>query len=112
MSTIVKLNIDDTDKILLKRNLEKGGKAQKFFANEVLRLSDPYTPMDTSMLKNNVSIAIDGSQITYHSPYAKKQFYENKGKGLRGKEWTNRMFADRGKEIIKSVAAFVGGKTT
>ena len=112
----VKINIDPTQKILLKRNLNKNGKAQRFFTNEVKRLSDPYTPLDTGQLKTNVDI--QSNKIIYKLPYAKRQYYENKGLGkdgisrggLRGKQWVSRMWADRGKEIVNSVAKFAGGK--
>lgn len=108
MSTKVKINIDPTDKILLKRNLNKNGKAQIFFTSEVARLSDPYVPFDKGNLKNTRKI--DKDKITYIQPYSRRQWYENKGKGLRGKEWCLRMWANRGKEIVKSVAKLVGGR--
>ena len=108
MGAKVRINIDKTDKILLKRNLSKNGKAQLFFTSEVAILSDPYVPFDKGNLKNTRKI--DKDKITYVQPYAKKQWNENKGKGLRGKEWCLRMWANRGKEIVKSVAKLVGGR--
>lgn len=107
MSTKVNINIDPTDKILLKRNLNMNGKAQQFFTSEVARLSDAYVPMDTGTLKNTRKLDIN--KITYVQPYAKRQWSKNKGKGLRGKEWCLRMWANRGKEIKKSVAKLIGG---
>lgn len=126
MPTTVTIQLNSTEEILKARNLETGGKAQQFFCNEVWKMSDPYTPMDTSTLKSNVSVASDGSSITYNSPYARRM-WEGKvmagnpleatdkeinfqGAPMRGKEWTTRMYADRGKEIEKSVADFCGGK--
>ena len=41
METKITLHMDTADKILLKRNLNRNGKAQKFFTHEVRRLSDP-----------------------------------------------------------------------
>ena len=108
MGAKVKINIDPTDKILLKRNLSKNGKAQQFFTSEVARLSDPYVPFDKGNLKNTKKVGVN--KITYVQPYAKKQWYENKGKGLRGKEWCLRMWANRGKEIKNSIAKLTGGK--
>lgn len=112
----VKINIDPTDKILLKRNLNKNGKAQKFLTSEVKRLSDSYVPFRQGNLKREVRL--EPNKITYTQPYAKQQYYENKGLGkdgiskggMRGKQWVSRMWSDRGKEIVKSVADFVGGK--
>ena len=48
----------------------------------------------------------------------KKQYYENKGYGnqgtsrggLRGKQWIPRMWSDKGRDVVKSVANYVGGK--
>lgn len=108
METHITINIDPVQKILLKRGLNKDGRCQQFFTSEVARLSDAYVPMDTGMLKNTRVIRKDS--ITYVQPYARKQYYENKGRGLRGKEWDKRMWAARGNEIVQSVAKMAGGK--
>lgn len=108
MSVKVKLDLDPTQEILLRRGLEEGGEVQRFFTHEVARHCDPYVPMDTGTLKNTKQIETD--KITYPQPYAQKQYFENKGKGLRGKEWDKRMMADRGEEIMTGVANFIGGK--
>ena len=108
MATKIKLQIDPADKILLKRTLNQNGKGQKFFTHEVRRLSDPYVPFRTGVLKNTASET--ARSIVYNTPYARRQYYENQGTGLRGKHWTERMWADRGPEIVKSVANFCGGK--
>lgn len=109
MGTQVRLEIDPVDRILLKRSLVRNGAAQKFFTHEVRRLSDPYVPMLNGPLKNT---AVERTnKIIYIQPYARRQYYENKGgKGLRGKMWDQRMWAARGKEIVQSVAKYVGGK--
>lgn len=109
MGTNIKLKIDSADKILLKRNLNRNGKGQQFFTHEVRRLSDPYVPFLSGTLKNTAQELT--SRIEYVQPYARRQYYENRGNGLRGSHWTERMWADRGKEIIQSVAAYCGGKT-
>lgn len=125
MAVKVKINIDP-NAILRNRHLEDGGAAQKFLASEVLRFSDPYTPLDTSMLKSNVSITNDGKQIIYHSPYSIYQYYGKAmagnprkatdkdlvydGSPMRGAFWIKRMWADRKEDIEKAVADFVGGR--
>ena len=106
MGTNIKLKIDPADKILLKRNLNRNGKGQQFFTHEVRRLSDPYVPFLSGTLKNTAQELT--SRIEYVQPYARRQYYENRG---NGSHWTERMWADRGKEIIQSVAAYCGGKT-
>lgn len=113
----VRVNLDPTDAILLKRKLNKNGKAQLFFTQEVRRLSDPYVPFRTGTLKN-IQVQVHADKIHYKAPYARKQFYENKGYGnqgtsnggLRGRQWTQRMWADKGKDVVRSVADFCGGK--
>lgn len=120
--TKIRLDMDPTDKILLKRKLNKNGKGQRFFTHEVRRLSDPYTPMLSGHLKDNVTE--EPAKIIYNAPYARRQYYENSGRGkqgttkrnnhnykcLRGKRWTERMWADMGKEIVKATAKYCGGK--
>lgn len=108
MTTKVRINIDPAQEILLRRGLEEGGGVQRFFTSEVARMCDPYVPKDFGTLKNDK--AITKNSITYEQPYARKQYYENKGKGLRGKEWDKRMWADRGGEIVQAVAKKAGGK--
>lgn len=104
----IRLQIDPVDRILLKRNLNKNGVGQRFFTHEVRRLSDPYVPFLTGVLKNTATEEVN--RITYNTPYARRQYYENPGTGLRGPHWTERMWADRGKEIVKATAAYCGGK--
>lgn len=52
----LKLKIDPVDKILLKRNLNQNGQAQKFFSSEVRRMSDPYVPFQKGSLKNTARV--------------------------------------------------------
>lgn len=118
MATNIKIKMDDTGRVLLKRYLNKDGKAQEFFTKEVAKTSDNYIPFDRGRLKN-IMIEIQTDKIIYSAPYAKKQYYTNKGNGrsgtsqggLRGKFWDRRMWNDRSNEIVKSVAQFVGGRS-
>lgn len=109
MSVKVSVHMDPKEKIMLKRNLGNNGKAQKFFSEEIRRISDPYVPMDSGMLKNT-AVARKKS-VEYVQPYAQKQWHENRGKGLRGKMWVTRAWADKGKQVLKAVANYVGGRT-
>ncbi|MGL5382476.1 MAG: minor capsid protein [Culicoidibacterales bacterium] len=111
----VTVNLDPMLKILKKRKLEPNGLAQKFFTSEIHRHSDPYVPFQKGPLKSQTDVGT--SKITYKMPYAKKNYYENKGFGTdglkrggrRGPQWTKRMWADKQKQISKSVAEFIGG---
>lgn len=113
----VRVNIDDTQTILLKRRLNRNGKAQQFFTSEVRRQADPYVPFRQGGLKN-FQVQVHEDKIHYKAPYAKKQYYENRGLakegtsngGLRGKQWIPRMWSDKGEKVVEAVSKYVGGK--
>lgn len=104
----------------------KFSKVQKYVDSEVLRLSDPYVPMLTGMLKKSgiLGTEIGSGEVNYIAPYADKQYYNNAGKGrqgitkksshnykcLRGKQWFERMKADHKSEIINGAKKIAGGK--
>lgn len=114
----INVKMDGIKKILSKRNLEERGRAQQFFTNEVARMSNPYVPFKSGTLKDT-QVEITNGKIEYKAPYARRQYYSNSGNGkqgtnkggIRGNRWTERMWADKRSEIVKSVAAFVGGKS-
>ena len=113
MGTKVHLQMDPTERILLKRNLNKNGKGQRFFTHQVRTLSDPYVPYLNGPLSEDVTEL--ANQIIYNSPYARRQWFENQGKNrskhpLAGPRWTERMWPDRGKEITQAVAKYCGGR--
>lgn len=103
----VKVTLDPAT-VLANRKLGKGGQAQRFTVSEVRRQTDPYVPFLNGPLKNTAVEHEDS--IEYVTPYARRQYYEHKGKGLRGSQWEKRMWADRGQEITQSVADYIGGK--
>lgn len=88
---------------------------QKYVDSECLRLSDPYVPkLSSDLIKSGITGTVLGSgEIDYTAPYAKPNYYENAGrgieglnasggvKGLRGKQWFERMKADHKEEILK-----------
>ena len=92
IGTQVKVELSP-DQILKTRGLQVGGPAQRFL---------------TGVLKDTAIENVDSIQFV--TPYAQKQYHENKGNGLRGKEWDQRCWADNGDQIVQSVADFVGGK--
>ena len=118
MPANVRIKMDDTGKILLKRSLNKDGQAQEFFTKECAKWMNNYVPFKTGRLKD-MMVEIETSKIIYKAPYAKRQYYTNKGLGkqgnsvggLRGKYWDRRMWNDKSNEIVKSVAQFVGGRS-
>lgn len=118
MSTVIRLQLDSTQRILLKRNLNKDGQAQKFFTKEVERIMNPYVPWLTGNLKDT-SVTINTSNVIYNAPYAQVQYRTNIGMGregfshggLRGSMWDKRAWNARGDEVVRKVATFVGGRT-
>lgn len=121
----VKVNVDiPTAKILKERGLGSDAGARKYLASEVKRLCDPYVPMQQGMLKNNVTIAGDGSYIVYTQPYAHYQYYGKvmagrapkkytgddltyHGAPMRGPNWDKRMLADKSKDLENSIDAYI-----
>ncbi len=91
---------------------KKFEKAQKILDSEVLRRCDPLVPFDTGTLKKSGinSTVIGSGVVSYDTPYAKRQYYENQGKGnhnksgLRGKLWFERMKANDLDDIKKKVS--------
>ncbi|ENJ9655975.1 capsid protein [Clostridium botulinum] len=113
MVTTVRVQIDKTQKILLKRYLNKNGQAQVKFTKEVAKECNNYVPFLTGRLKD-MSIELKTDKIIYNAPYAAKQYYTNKGGNrgaLRGKYWDRRAFIDHGDRIIQTIADFVGGRS-
>ncbi len=128
------------DTILRSRGLGGSTAATKLLAETVARLSDPYVPKSSGSgahMKEGYTIAGDGSEIVYRGPYAHFQYagvvmvgaktgspwaqsgepkvatakpLQYNGAPMRGANWDKRMMADRGDEVTKAVADFVGGK--
>ena len=68
-------------------------KIQVFIDSECLRLMAPLTPMRTGNMIRSATMGtvIGAGEIKYLAPYARKQYYGNKGNGQRGKLWFERM---------------------
>lgn len=71
----VKVDFSDAAKVLENHGLEKGGRVQAFFTNEVMRRSDPYVPFSSGPLKNTARITADMDGIVYNQPYARVHWY-------------------------------------
>lgn len=70
----VDVKFDGLDKILANHGLQEAGPAQQFFTSEMMRLSDPYVPFRTGILKNRV-YAINWESIVYDTPYARYHWF-------------------------------------
>ena len=111
----VRVKLDPTSKILNKRKLQKNGEAQIFFTKQCAKEMNNFVPFYTGRLKD-MSVTIGTDYVKYSTPYARKQYYTNSGKGiknhsgLRGKLWDKKMWNNKGPAIVKNIANFIGGK--
>lgn len=109
----MKFLIHNLTKSITQRGLQENGRVQKFVDSEVIRRCDPYTPMDTGYLKGSapkIGTKIGSGEVIYNAPYAKRQYYTNKGSGMRGGKWFERMKIDHKDDILKGARAIAGGK--
>lgn len=107
---IGKINLN-TKGILEKGKIVKAQAAEQI-CNELLRKSEKYIPLDTGMLRDSGNMHSDpkSGYLMWKTPYAVKQWHKNKGRGLRGKKWALRAWADHGKFIVKSVKTNLRGQ--
>lgn len=108
-------------KLASARGLNTGGKVQKYIDSEVLRLSEPYVPLLTKALIRSgpINTKLGSGEVIYRTPYARRQYYENAGRGKegmskggrRGKMWFERMKANHREQILSGAAKVAGGKT-
>ncbi|RUM43010.1 MAG: capsid protein [Desulfocapsa sp.] len=89
--------------------------AQKFVDSEVLRLSEPYIPLDTSMLIKSgiLGTEIGSGTVKWIAPYAKAQYYSPRKPGsqtgaLRGPYWFERMKKTYLRKILNGAKKLAG----
>jgi hypothetical protein len=90
--------------------------AQRFVDSEVLRLSEPYTPLLTGMLKFSgiLGTEIGSGLVQWIAPYSKSQYYGGRTPGLsstgalRGRYWFERMKAVSGRTILVGARRIAG----
>lgn len=104
-------------------------RAQKYVDSEVLRMSDPYVPMQSGALKLSGTLATDigSGEVNWNTPYARCQYYgklmvgsapktltntnlQYHGGGKRGAKWFERMKVDHKKDIVAGAARIAGGR--
>lgn len=105
----IHLQLNPAAQVLKEHGLDIDGKAQLFLSSEVKRLCDPYVPFRDGPLKDTA--VVGQTYVDYITPYARRQYYEKnyKHKGIRAMQWDKRMMADKGKELVQSVAKYCGG---
>lgn len=89
--------------------------AQKFVDSEVLRLSEPFIPLQTGMLIHSGILGTDvgSGLVMWIAPYAKAQYYRPRRIGsetgpLRGPFWFERMKDTHGSRIISGARRIAG----
>ena len=110
----VRIEIDDEQKILLKRGMNKNGNVQILFTRLCDKYMDIYVPFDTGNLKD-FSKTVRVNEIEYNTPYARRQYFENKGtgpksNGRRGRFWDKRMWIAHGDTLCEDIANRCEGK--
>ena len=94
--------------ILRARGFAENGTVQRYVEGEVLRRCAPYIPMKSGALI--ASGAAEKGVVAWNAPYAARQYYCNKGAGLRGARWFERMKADQMGAILSGAANIAGGR--
>lgn len=93
----------------------KYSRAQKFVDHEVLRLSEPFTPLLTGTLIRTGTLGTDvgSGTVQWIAPYARKQYYKGRSPGLskegplRGRYWFERMKEVHGPKIIEGAKKII-----
>ena len=110
------MEIDDMEKLLRKRNLEKGGIVQQYIDNQVLRRSDQLVPLDKKDLKSSGIkwTTLGSGEVVYKTPYARKMYYNKhynfQDSPTRGAFWFERMKASNKQAILQGAIELAGGK--
>lgn len=112
MSFNTKFKMLELNVLLSVRGLEAKGRVQQYIDSEVLRLTDPYVPKDSGELKRSGTrhTKIGSGEVRYKTPYARRQYFENKGRGLRGKQWFERAKIDHKDSILRGAAKIAGAR--
>lgn len=69
----VDIKLDGPKKKLSQQNVQQG---QYAMSNQALADMNQFVPMDQGILRNTGSLGIDGKSVSWHTPYAKRKFYE------------------------------------
>lgn len=90
--------------------------AQMYLDSEILRLSNRYVPLRTSMLQKSgiLGTEIGKGEACWIAPYARRQYYKTADSRSydpkRGGHWFQRMWADHGNAIVAETKKKAGGK--
>lgn len=102
--------------IIEKRGIDRSGRVQQFIDSEVLRMCQPYVPMDTGeLIRSGIrETKIGSGEVRYRTPYARRWYYREAqfhGAPKRGTYWFERMKNEGGKEkILRAAKKLAGAK--
>lgn len=107
-----------THSVLEALGLLPGGAAQLLLDKRAADLTAPYVPYDTGALSRAPYGSLGQGELHYDLPYARRQYYENSGKGyqgtarggLRGPYFFERMKADHSGRLLSEMATFLGAR--
>lgn len=109
-----------TNEMLAARGLQPGGRVHKFIDSEVTRCCDSYIPKQTGTLKksHHPATIVGSGLVSYDTPYARKNYYDNRGMGeeglnnggKRGRLWFERMKTDHKQNILNGAKKLAGSK--
>lgn len=71
----VDIKLNGADAILKGKGLDEGGKVQRYFSSEVVRVSNPYLPFRNAGLQSSMRLTDKGDGIIYDTPYARYHWY-------------------------------------
>lgn len=119
-SVMGRVEMQAYSKILAKRNLETGGKVQKYIDEKVLDKCERYVPFRSGTLlkSGRLSTVIGSGEVKYRTPYCRPVYYHNAGRGtegtahggLRGRLWFERMKKAHARAILRGAAQISGGE--
>lgn len=71
----VDVKFKGAEAILKDRGLDEGGKVQRFFSSEVMRVSNPYLPFKAGALQASARLTDKGDGLIYDTPYARYHWH-------------------------------------
>jgi hypothetical protein len=101
----IKVELNPLQTIFVSLGIQERGRAQLYLANEATRRMSKYVPFRTGKLRDTVDI--QPNFVTYLMPYARRQYYTNKGRGITGRWWRQKMMTAEGSQLIADVQNYV-----
>lgn len=71
----VNVLLPNTETLIKQIGLDPGGRVQRFFSAEVMRVSAPYVPFAEGVLHDSARLTDNDTAIIYDTPYARYHWY-------------------------------------